>query len=255
MNFKLDTLTFEGPLDLLLHLLHKNKVSIYDIPIAEITNQYIEYVEQMQDLDMEGTGEFLVMAAHLLLIKSRMLLPGNEEEEDGVDPRTELVDRLIEYAKYKESAAFLQGKQNSDFNVFYKAPDEIKLPKVQVVEERIPLSRLLRAFEDVMERKREKDDFVIKREALETIVKRETVPVKTRIYHIYKRFSGRKSLSFETLFADVLSRAEAVSTFLAVLELMRRGKMTATDENDALTLTLNDTEPLGEEFEGIDNEI
>lgn len=254
MDFKLDTLTFEGPLDLLLHLLHKNKVSIYDIPIAEITNQYIEYVEQMQKLDMESTGEFLVMAAQLLLIKSKMLLPGNEEESEAVDPRTELVDRLIEYAKYKESAEFLKKMQNSDFDVFYKAPDKIQLPKVQTVEEYIPLSRLLRAFEDVMERKREKDDFVIKREALETIVKRETVPVKTKIYHIYKRFSGRKSLSFETLFADVLTRAEAVSTFLAVLELMRRGKMTAADDS-VLTLTLNDTEPLGDEFDTIDNEI
>ena len=148
VNFKLDSLTFEGPLDLLLHLLHKNKVSIYDIPIAEITAQYIEYVEAMQELDMESAGEFLVMAAHLLLIKSKMLLPGNEEKEDEGDPRSELVDRLIEYAKYKEAAQFLLGRQDADFNIFYKAPDEIKLPKVQVVEETIPLSKLLRAFED-----------------------------------------------------------------------------------------------------------
>lgn len=256
VNFKLDTLTFEGPLDLLLHLLHKNKVSIYDIPIAEITAQYIEYVEALQELDMEGTGEFLVMAAQLLLIKSKTLLPGSEQQEDEGDPRSELVDRLIEYAKYKEAAAFLSGRYGSDFDVFYKKPDEIKLPKPKVTKEKIPLSKLLRAFEDVMERKREKDSFVIKREALETIVKRETVPVKTRIYHIYKRFSGKKSLSFENLFADVVSRAEAVSTFLAVLELMRRGKMTATeDDKERLTLTLSDDKAAEDEFDNIDVEI
>ncbi|MBQ3054323.1 MAG: segregation/condensation protein A [Clostridia bacterium] len=239
VNFKLESLTFEGPLDLLLHLLHKNKVSIYDIPIAQITAQYIEYVEQMQELDMEVTGEFLVMAAQLLLIKSRMLLPGNEETEKGEDPRTELVDRLIEYAKYKEAASFLLGRQYADIDVFYKEPDKIPLPKVKPTNEKIPLSKLLLAFEDVLERKREKDNFVIKREALETIVKRETVPVKTRIYHIYKRFAKKESLSFETLFADVITRAEAVSTFMAVLELMKRGKMSLTTENDKTILKLN----------------
>ncbi len=255
MNFKLDTLTFEGPLDLLLHLLHKNKVSIYDIPIAEITEQYIEYVEQMQELDMESMGEFLVMAAHLLLIKSRMLLPENKPEEDEGDPRSELVDRIIEYAKYKESAAFLAGRQNSDYNIFYKVPEEIKLPKVQPIDEKIPLSRLLRAFEDVMERSREKENFVIKRQALETIVKKETVPIKSRIYHIYKRFSeGKKTLSFSTLFADVVSRAEAVSTFLAVLELMRRGKMVAKEAEKDLTFTLCGGAKMTEEFDNIDDE-
>ena len=254
MDFKLDTLTFEGPLDLLLQLLHKNKVSIYDIPIAEITAQYIEYVEQLQDIDMESMGEFLVLAAQLLLIKSRMLLPENTPLEDEGDPRSELVDRLIEYAKYKESAGYLSGKQNSDYNIFYKAPDEIKLPKVQPINERIPLSRLLRAYEDVMERKREKENFVIKREALETIVKRETVPIKTRIYHIYKRFSKGEHLSFSALFADVTNRAEAVSTFLAVLELMRRGKMTATESEEKLTFTLSDDALISDEFDNIDNE-
>ncbi len=254
VNFKLDNLTFEGPLDLLLHLLQKNKVSIYDIPIAEITAQYIEYVEQMQELDMEGTGEFLVMAAHLLLIKSKMLLPGNEENEDEGDPRSELVDRLIEYAKYKEAAAFLGEHIFSDRFVFYRLPEPIKLPKVKVTEEKIPLSKLLRAFEDVMERKKEKDSFVIRREALETIVKRETVPVKTRIYHIYKRFAKKSSLTFEALFGDVASRAEAVSTFLAVLELMRRGKMTITDESQGLTCTLSSDKMDEDEIERIEAE-
>ncbi|MDP4119404.1 MAG: segregation/condensation protein A, partial [Bacillota bacterium] len=182
VNFKLDSLTFEGPLDLLLHLIQKNKVSVYDIPIAEITAQYMEYVSVMSKLDMEGAGDFLVMAAHLLLIKSKMLLPGSEKEDDGIDPRSELVDRLVEYAKYKESATYFGENQYADKFVFYKEPDEIKLPTERLQNTQIPLSRLLRAFEDVMERRREKDEFVIKKEALETIVKRETVPVKNRIY-------------------------------------------------------------------------
>lgn len=254
MNFKLENLTFEGPLDLLLQLLQKNKVSIYDIPIAEITDQYIAYVEQLQELDMEGTGEFLVVAAHLLLIKSKMILPGNEEQEDEGDPRTELVDRLIEYAKYKESAAFLGARQYSDINVFYKAPDVIKLPKAEVQEQKIPLSSLLRAFENVLERKREQENFVIKRKALETIVKKESVPVKNRIYHIYKQFAKEKSLTFDKLFADVINRAEAVSTFLAVLELMRRGKMLLAEQDKALTFTLSDDKLDDAEIERIEAE-
>ncbi len=249
MNFKLDNLTFEGPLDLLLQLLHKNKVSIYDIPIAEITNQYIEYVERLQEIDMEGTGEFLVLAAQLLLIKSKMLLPGSGEKEDEGDPRSELVDRLIEYAKYKEAAKFLSERQFSDFAVFYRAAEEIKLPKVKEFDGKIPLSKLFLAFESVMERKKELDSLTVKKEAFETIVRRETVPVKTRIYHIYKRFAGRKSLSFSALFADVTSRAEAVSTFLAVLELMRRGNMSVSENADDMLLTLDGELPPEKDME------
>lgn len=252
MNFKLDSLTFEGPLDLLLQLLHKNKVSIYDIPIAEITNQYIEYVERLQEIDMEGIGEFLVLAAQLLLIKSKMLLPGNGEKEDEGDPRSELVDRLIEYAKYKEAAAFLAKRQYYDFAVFYRAPEEIKLPKIKEFEGKIPLSKLFAAFESVIERKKELESFTVKKEAFETIVRRETVPVKTRIYHIYKRFAGRESLTFSALFADVTSRAEAVSTFLAVLELMRRGNMAACENTDGLLLTLKGDLPSEKEMEEIE---
>ncbi len=249
MNFKLDNLTFEGPLDLLLQLLHKNKVSIYDIPIAEITAQYIEYVERLQEIDMEGTGEFLVLAAQLLLIKSKMLLPGSGEKEDEGDPRSELVDRLIEYAKYKEASSFLSSKQFSDALVFYRGAEKIELPKVKEFDEKLPLSKLFAAFESVMERQKERDSYKIKREALETIVKRETVPVKTRIYHIYRRFSGRKSLSFSALFADVINRAEAVSTFLAVLELMRRGNMSVSGESADMLLTLSGEIPSDEEME------
>ena len=103
LSFK--TAAFEGPLDLLLHLISKNKVSIYDIPISEITDQYFEYISLMQELDMEIGGEFLVMASQLLLIKSRMLLPVDEEEEE--DPRAELADRLEEYKRYKEIAVVM----------------------------------------------------------------------------------------------------------------------------------------------------
>ena len=119
VTFKLET--FEGPLDLLLHLIQKNKVNIYDIPIAELSRQYMEYLDSMKESDLEVTSEFVVMAAQLLYIKSKMLLPDDNEDEDEGDPRAELVDRLIEYAKYKEAVEFLSPRQETGRLYFDKA--------------------------------------------------------------------------------------------------------------------------------------
>ena len=127
LSFK--TEAFEGPLDLLLHLISKNKVSIYDIPIADITDQYFEYISLMQDLDMEVGGEFLVMASQLLLIKSRTLLPVENEEEE--DPRAELVDRLEEYRRYKEIATtmdiYAEATKDAKVKSFANLQDKIKI--------------------------------------------------------------------------------------------------------------------------------
>ena len=120
---------FEGPLDLLLHLIQKNKVEISDIPIAEITEQYMEYIDEMKRFDIEVTGDFLVMAATLLYIKSRLLLPKQKEEDEGEDPRTELVDRLIEYAKYKEAVEFLNPRQESGRYYFDNHPRKLSFPR------------------------------------------------------------------------------------------------------------------------------
>ncbi len=248
VTFKLET--FEGPLDLLLHLIQKNKVSIADIPIAMITEQYLEYLEEMKKFDMEITGDFLVMAAQLLYIKSKMLLPQEEKDEDVPDPRAELIDRLTEYAKYRNAVDFLNPRQNMGKYMFYKKPDKIDLPKVKYVDMDIPLSKLLDAYHDVMERRERKRP--VRREAFETIVKRETVPVSARIKYLFSLYDNRELISFEEFFEEVQTRAEAVSTFLAVLELVRRTYMIITeDENGKLMCRLEGNK---EDFDAIDDE-
>ncbi len=248
VTFKLET--FEGPLDLLLHLIQKNKVSITDIPIAMITAQYMQYLEEMKKIDMEITGDFLVMAAHLLYIKSKMLLPKEEKDEDAPDPRAELVDRLTEYAKYRNAVDFLNPRQDMSKYVFYKKPDKIELPKIKYIETDIPLSKLLEAYHDVLERQERKRP--VRREAFETIVKRETVPVSARIKYLFSLYETRDKVCFDEFFEEVMSRAEAVSTFLAVLELIRRAYMKVTEtEEGKLICTL---EGKVEDFDTIDDE-
>ena len=248
VTFKLDT--FEGPLDLLLHLIQKNKVEITDIPIALITQQYLDYLDQMKQFDMEVTGDFLVIAAQLLYIKSRMLLPAEEEEDEEGDPRAELVDRLLEYAKYRDAVSFLNPRQNSAKYLFFKKPDKIPLPKVRVVGMHIPLSKLLSAFSDVLERQERRQP--VKREAFETIVKRETVPVSIRIKYLFSLFRVKEEICFDEFFFGTHSKPEEVSTFLAVLELVRRGYMTIrSDEQEKLHCRLRGDES---EFETIDSD-
>ena len=248
VTFKLET--FEGPLDLLLHLIQKNKVSITDIPIAMITSQYLEHLEEMKKFDMEITGDFLVMAAQLLLIKSKMLLPKTEEEGEETDPRAELVDRLVEYAKYRNAVEFLDPRQNMSKYVFYKDPDKIELPKVKYVDMGIPLQKLLEAYRDVMERQERRKP--VRREHFEVIVKRETVPVSARIKYLFSLYETRKTVCFDEFFEETETRAEAVSTFLAVLELIRKTYMTIEeDENGRLICRL---EGDASDFEGIDSD-
>ena len=203
----------------------------------------------MKRFDMEITGEFLVMAAQLLYIKSKMLLPDDSEDEDEGDPRAELVDRLIEYAKYKNAVDYLQPRQNMDKLVFYKTPDDIEIPKVRYVETQIPVSRLLEAMAAVLERNERKAP--IKKEYFEVIVKRESVTVASRIKFMFAAFKERDNFEFEEIFEEVFTKPAAVSTFLAVLELMRRGNLEITEEEDKLICRLSGDES---EFESIDSD-
>lgn len=230
VTFKIEA--FEGPLDLLLHLIQKNKVEITDIPISEITEQYMDYLEEMKRFDIEVTGDFLVMAATLLYIKSRMLLPKQKDEDGDEDPRTELVDRLVEYAKYKEAVEFLSPRQESGRFFFDKTPEKIQLPKVRYIDAQFPVSLLFDAFANVMENHELKKP--VKREAFDVIVRREIVSVSDRVKHIRNMFAEKKEILFEEFFADVTTRAQAVSTFLAVLELISHGNLRLISEDDLL---------------------
>ena len=225
ISYKLEQ--FEGPLDLLLHLIEKNKVSIYDIPIAEITDQYLEYVSQMEREDLNVVSEFLVMAATLLDIKSRMLLPAevNEEGEEE-DPRAELVERLLEYKMYKYMAFELKDRELDAEKVFYKNPT---IPKeVARYEPPVDLGKLQRIFESVMKRREDKVDPI--RSNFGTI-RQEPVSLEEKITSVMDYARKHRRFSFRAMLERQGDKLEVVVTFLAVLELMKIGKIHLTQEH------------------------
>jgi segregation and condensation protein A len=209
---------FEGPIDLLLHLIKKNEVNIYDIPIALITAQYLETIQLMQELDLDVAGEFLVMAATLIHIKSKMLLPrpetaaGVEGEEE--DPRDALVRRLIEHQRFKAAAGLLHEReqvraaqwQRPDERVAAIAGDDYE-PELEV-----DLFSLLTAFQAVIERAKHRPKYLLPP---------EQISVETRIDQLLGRLSEHEACGFEDLFGDVADRAGLIVTFLALLEMIR----------------------------------
>ena len=234
ISYKLEQ--FEGPLDLLLHLIEKNKVSIYDIPIAEITDQYLEYVSQMEREDLNVVSEFLVMAATLLDIKSRMLLPAevNEEGEEE-DPRAELVERLLEYKMYKYMAFELKGRELDAEKVFYKNPTIPKEvaryePPVDLDKllDGLTLAKLQRIFESVMKRREDKVDPI--RSNFGTI-RQEPVSLEEKITSVMDYARKHRRFSFRAMLERQGDKLEVVVTFLAVLELMKIGKIHLTQEH------------------------
>jgi len=209
---------FEGPLDLLLHLIKKNEVNIHDIPIALITQQYLEAVGLMQELDLDVAGEFLVMAATLIHIKSKMLLPRPETaagvEGEIEDPRDALVRRLLEHQKFKAAAGLLHEREQlraaqwarPDEAVAHIAGDEYE-PELEV-----DLFSLLTAFQSVIERAKQRP---------KVLLPPEQIPVETRIDQLLARLSETEAMGFEDLFSDVNDRGGLIVTFLALLEMIR----------------------------------
>ncbi|MCG3149494.1 MAG: Segregation and condensation protein A [Verrucomicrobiae bacterium] len=218
-DYKVKLEVFEGPLDLLLYLIKKEEVDIYDIPIERITNQYMEYLSLMKLLNLEVAGEFLVMAATLMYIKSRMLLPvdqqvADSEEEVGEDPRWELIRQLVEYKKFKDAALQLGKREEHQANLFPRAGAEIDAPagKLQALAE-VSIFDLINAFNTVLKKAAEREDF---REILE-----EKFTVSDKIEEILYTLRDKSEMIFNDLFAQAQSRTEVVVTFLALLELIR----------------------------------
>ena len=209
---------FEGPLDLLLHLIKKNEVNIYDIPIALITQQYLDTIEFMQELDLDIAGDYLVLAATLIHIKSKMLLPRPETaagvEGDEEDPRDALVRRLLEHQKYKAAAGLLHEREQlrsaqwlrPDERVAAIAGDEYE-PELEV-----DLFSLLNAFQAVVERAKHRP---------RVLLPPEQIPVEVRIEQLLARMSETEAIGFDELFADAHDRSELIVTFLALLEMIR----------------------------------
>jgi segregation and condensation protein A len=216
--YKIKLPEFEGPMDLLLHLIKENKVDIYDIPISLITGQYLEYIEIMKELDLEIAGEFLVMAATLIQIKSRMLLPPDEEAppEELEDPRFELVQRLLEYQAFKDAASILKEKEDERLKIFGRPPEipieeEALLPELYLFD--VNLFDLLAAFKKLLANAPPE---------MRTIT-RETLTVKDKMMHIIDILEKVESLRFEELFKESFTRVQLIVTFLALLELLRLG--------------------------------
>lgn len=225
--YKLDT--FEGPLDLLLTLIQKNKVSIYDIPIVEITAQYLEAIDGIEQSQLENTSEFLVMAAQLLLIKSKMLLPKKEEDEEEEDPREELARRLEEYQKFKEASLELRKTEFSTRYMVFKGEEKIKFP-IPEYSRHHETSELIDAFNNILARRIRKA--APEKRAFSGIVGREKVSVDDMVEKICKQLSRSKRLSFQSLFREEDSKPEMIATFLAVLEMIKLSKIRADfDEN------------------------
>ena len=232
MEFHLEN--FDGPLDLLLHLIAKNKVSIYDIPIAEILDQYMEVLHAAEAMDLDVAGDFVAMAAQLVYIKSKMLLPRHEEEEEE-DPRTSLVEMLLEYPRIKETASFFREKGELGRDIFVKPPENLgDAPK----EYRQSVSDLIRAANNMLRRAQRR--VPPPASAFSGIIGREPVPVEGRITSILKRFLHYVRLPFRRLFDDARSRSEIVATFLAVLELSKNRRIRLEGDGEDMELTLID---------------
>ena len=227
---------FEGPLDLLLHLLDKNKVNIYDIPIVEITKQYLDYVAQMQKSDLNVLSEFLVMAATLIDIKSKMLLPSTGEDEDEEeDPRTELVQQLLEYKMYKCMANELKDLQMDAVKVMYKEPtipEEVLAYEEPVdLEELVgdmTLAKLNDIFKSIMKKQVDKIDQVHSKFGK---IAKEEVSVDEKISYLEAYALTNKNFSFRNLLQKQSSKLEIIVTFLAILELMKVGKISISQEH------------------------
>jgi segregation and condensation protein A len=216
MTYQIKLEIFEGPMDLLLHLIKKHELDIYSIPIAHITQQYLEYIELMKSLDMEIAGEFLVMASTLTHIKSKMLLPPPENpdsEEDGVDPREELIRRLLEYKSFKEAAGSLGDKEDTWSQVYTRQAETLS----DVPDDTEPLLfdfhlfDLLAALKDVMARVPD----------AKFEITPETVSITEKISQILARLETVDSLLFADLFEGSTSKIQVIGTFLALLELIK----------------------------------
>jgi segregation and condensation protein A len=216
---------FEGPLDLLLHLIKKNEVDIYDIPIAKITEQYIEYLEFMEVLNLQFAGEYLVIAAELSLIKSKMLLPKPVIEEEEEDPRAELVRRLIEYQVYKDAAGDLVARDVLGRDVFKREYVDNSFEKTEEVElVPVDLWSLIEAFRDFYKRR----SYLW---AEEISFESESMSIEDKIDQVIVRLKSRPQIKFDELFDDCSSRFDLVLTFLALLELARTENVEVIQES------------------------
>lgn len=220
INIKIDA--FEGPMDLLLHLIKKSEVDIYNIPIAEITEQYMDYLKKMEELDLNIASEFLVMAATLLEIKSQMLLPKKKNLEDessaDIDPRQELVEKLVEYKKYKEFAEKLKNIENSNY-IFFKPPEIIDdIENDEVLFKNITLENLMHSFKKIV---RTYENKFNKRGVIPKNIDYDEYKIEDKMEDIQRTLLKYKKFKFNDFFKNAKDKMEIIVIFLAMLELIK----------------------------------
>lgn len=222
MSYKLQLEKFEGPLDLLLYLIKKNDIDICDIPIAQVTDQYMEYIQMMKLLDLDVVGDFLVMAATLMQIKSRMLLPPDPLAVEEVDPRSELVQRLQEYQKFKQIAEEFKDKEAWRQGLFQRIVDQEQMDKLKEESEEVfieaTLFDLINALNVAMQKVPEKRTYDIEK---------EDYRIEDKIHTIVHLLMERPTVSLLELFSKASGKREMIATFIAILELIRQREVVA----------------------------
>jgi segregation and condensation protein A len=230
MNYQIKLDVFQGPLDLLLHLIEKEEIDIYNIPIATITAKYLEYLHTLQMLNLDGVGDFLVMAATLMQIKAKLLLPQNEVEspidpEEEEDPRLGLARKLLEYKKIKEAAATLEAMEREQLAVYTRIagefPDRLIMQREDTLKG-LSVWDLLDAFKMLM------DGMEVKQ--LKSALPKPEISIKQRMTEIMDRIGRDRRISFKEIFRDVATKTGLITCFLAVLELLRLRKLAAYQE-------------------------
>lgn len=238
-DYKVMLEVFEGPLDLLLYLIKKDEVDIYDIPIGRITDQYMEYLNLMKVLDLNIAGDFIVMSATLMLIKSRMLLPVEErkddQEEEEEDPRWDLVRQLVEYKKFKDAADHLEDLELHMENVFGRESDHVELGAAPDIDMRdASIFDLIASLNEALGRVQEED--------LQEIFAEEYT-VSQKVTYIVENLKIASRICISDLFGGMTSRQEIVCTFLAVLELMKLGKIACVQDDRFGDIVVEPREP------------
>ena len=228
MEYEVKIDAFEGPLDLLLHLIKESKVDIWDIKIVDITDQYLNYIQAMENLNLNVASEYLVMASELIEMKSKMLLPrvADNEEVEEEDPREVLIKRLVEYQKYKDMTKNFKELESIRHEFYTKAPENLKeyVEEEMVVSNDVTLDDLMLAFQKFLERKRAS-------QPLSTTVTKKEITVEERRKSIRSILRKKGKVDFFELF-EVVTKEYVVVTFLAILEMARKNELTIYQEND-----------------------
>lgn len=220
---------FEGPIDLLLHLIERAKVNIKDIFVSQITEQYLAFLDEIQELDLEKASEFLAVASTLLLIKSRSLLPKPQPLEED-DPEALLIQQIEEYRLFKEASGKLREYEETARHAYYKLPEEYAFPPPLIELENVSLQELSQAFFTVLNRSTEADS-MDQQEAIVREIKQDVITVQSKICHITRLLSKNMSMNFYELFIHRPTKIEVVCTFAALLEMLNKRSVSVTQRS------------------------